>query len=217
MHFLDKYLTRDKHLLRLERELNRLHHAQWRAPIIPLEHPYQRGWVKTFELREDAHHHPEATVFNAVLGIVNQRVLSRSREFVNRFGQPLVLRPRIIQVHEWVRRPWPISHQRLFAYGAWDLEDIHPWSMKYYRSCVRGFKLRRTWWLKESVQPHMITHQRVDLPEVRSRIAEIEAHFEKHLGRQRLSRLHGKRWRWCEKTASVSERRALSAMSDQIG
>ena len=212
----DKYLMRDKRLLRLERELIRLHQAQWRAPIIPLEHPYQRGWVKTYQLREDALHHPEVTVFQTVLPIVNQRVTSRHRDFMHKNGSQQVLRPRIIPVGEWVRRPWPISHQRLFAYGQWELENIYPWTTRRYRECIRGFRLMRTWWLEEIVGPLMITHQRVDLPEVRSRIAEIESFFTLNLGRERLNKLHGRRSRWRDHTASASEQRATSALADQI-
>ena len=216
MSLFSKYATRDKYLLRLERELNRLHHARWRAPIIPLEHPYQRGWVKTFKMREDALHHPEVAVFQAVLRVVNQRVTSRHRDFIHKDGCQHLLYPRIIPVCEWGRRPWPFSHQRLFAYGQWELEDIYPWTARRYRKSIRGFRLMRTWWLEEIIEPLMITHQRVDLPEVRSRIAEIENYLTMNLGRERLNKLHGRRSRWRENTASANERRALSAMSDQI-
>lgn len=215
MRFTDKYAQRDKHLLRLERELNRLYEAKWSAPIIPLEHPYQRGWVKSYVLRRDALHHPEATVFSVVLAVVNQRIHSRNREFTSRKGNPIVLRPRIIPVREWSRRVWPISHQRLFAYGRWPLEDIFPWSMEHYRYNVFGFRLIRTWWLEELVQPHMITHQRVELPEVRSRIAEIDSCLEANLGQCRLDWLHGHRRWWRHGPASVAEQRASAAFADQ--
>lgn len=198
MIFADQYSVRDKRLLRLERELHRLWQAHRDAPIIPLERPYQRGWVKTFRLREDAWHHPEVAVFQAVLKVVNQVVHCSNREFVRRNSQPVVLRPKILDVREWKRLAWPISHQRLFGYGAWPVEDIFPWSACRYRDCIRGFRLLRTWWLDEYIQPRMITHQRVDLPEVRSRIAEIERHFEHDCGRERLDNLHGRRARWRE-------------------
>ncbi|WP_043588735.1 hypothetical protein [Geminisphaera colitermitum] len=42
----------------------------------------------------------------------------------------------------------------------------------------------------------MITHQRVELPEVRRRLAEIDAHMEHMRGRERLNRLHGRRNWW---------------------
>lgn len=215
MRFADKYAQRDKALLRLDRELDRLHQAQGNAPVIPLEHPYQRGWVKTFVLREDARHHPEAAVFAAVLAVVNQRVRSRNREFINREGDAIVLRPRIIPVREWSRRAWPFSHQRLFAYGRWQTERFYSWSAHRFCDVEVGFKLNRTWWLEELVEPHMITHQRVELPDVRSRIAEIEAYFEANLGRQRLGWLRGRSQWWRRHETAVTERRASAALADQ--
>lgn len=215
MPCIDKHIHRDKRLLRLERELKRLRHAQGNSPIIPLEHPYQRGWAKTFVLRKDAWHHPEAVVFHAVLAAVNQRVLSRNREFIYRNGNPITLNARIIDMREWVRRAWAIRLQRLFAYGRWSVERNLSWANHPYRHYEVGFKLTRHWWLEESVQPHMITHRRVDLPEVRSRIAEIESYLGNHLGRQRLSWLHGCRMRWRGDPASACERRASAAYADQ--
>jgi len=172
--------------------------------------------MKFFVLRQDALHHPEAAVFSAVLAVVNQRVLSRNREFISSRGHVIVLRPRIIPVWEWSRRPWPFSHQRLFAYGRWQTEKFYSWSTHRYCEVEVGFKLFRTWWLEERVQPHLITHQRVELPEVRSRIAEIEACLEANLGRCRLDWLHGRRRRWRRiGPASVTEQRASAARADQ--
>lgn len=216
MIFVDRHTRRDKRLLRLERELCRLWHAQWHAPIVPLERPYQRGWIKTFTLREDALHHPEVLVFRAVLPVVNQRLTSRRREFTARDGSVHVLRPRIIGAGEWQRLAWPISHQRLFAYGQWELEEIFPWTERCYRKSIRGFRLIRTWWLEEMIEPLMITHQRVELPEVRSRIAEIEAHFTHTLGRERLDRLHGRRARWHSRQPPSADQRHLAGRDDEL-
>jgi hypothetical protein len=216
MRFPDKYTTRDKHLLRLERELARLRHAHWHAPIIPLEHPYQRGWVKSFVVREDALQHPEATAFKEILKVVNHEVFSRNRAFIDRKGAPILLLPRIIPPRDWRKLAWPIKCQRLFAFGRWSKEDIYPWSLQRFRSHIVGFKLMRAWWLDENVQPNMITHQRVDLPEVRSRIAEIEAYMEVHLGWKRLGRLHGQNRRWDNDPAPVAEQRACASFADQL-
>lgn len=215
MHFHDKYARRDKHLLRLERELNRLRQAQWHAPVVPLEHPYQRGWLKTFTLREDALHHPELLVFKTVLTTVNDRIHSRTRDFVRRNGDAIILRPRIISPRDWPRLAWPISHQRLFAYGQWPVEDIYPWTERYRRHSICGFKLIRTWWLDELVLPYMITHQRVDLPEVRRRLAEIENHLRHRLGLERLDWLHGHRVRWRDSPDPVGVQRATASFVDQ--
>lgn len=215
MRFADKHALRDKRLLRLERELSRLNQARWNAPIIPLEHPYQRGWTKTFTLREDARHHPEVLVFQTVLAAVNDKVRSRNREFTGYGGRPIVLRPKILDPRKWHRLNWPLSHHRFFACGWWPVNDLSPWSERCGRNLVYGFKLVRDWWLEEIVAPHLITHQRVELPEVRARIAEIENHLRARLGWEKLTRLHGRRVAWRERCGTVATKRAAAACSDE--
>lgn len=211
MRFPNKHTARDKHLLRLERELRRLSQATRDAPIIPLEHPYQRGWIKTYRIRADAYHHPDIAVFQAVFAVVNQAIKSRHYDFTHKNGGFHRLYPRIIPPGEWIKRPWPISHQRLFAYGHWELEEIFPWRGKHQRHWIKGFRLLRTWWLEEIVLPLMITHQQVELPEVRSRMAEIEAYFTTHRGRERLSRLHGRSAQWRDSDPPIGDLRSPAA------
>lgn len=215
MRFLDKHSGRDKRLLALERELNRLGKAQANAPIIPLERPYQRGWVKTYVLGDRIDQRPDAAVFRTILTHVNQRIYARHHSFTRPNGDEIVLRPRIIPTHEWMKLGWPMSHQRFFGYGSWRLED-EPWMPVRWRKHVSGFKLVRTAWLKEDIQPRLITHLRVDLPEVRSRIAEIEAFLTATCGRHRLDRLHGRRQWWCRLSRTLVERRSAEDFHDHL-
>jgi hypothetical protein len=214
MRHLDKHTTRDKYLLRLEREQNPLWRALSEAPVVPLEKPYQLGWTKTYALERDVLRRPDAAVFERVLKVINRTVLSRTPDFLNRNGDPIVLRPRIIPPREWERLGWPASHARLFSYGHWE-DEAEPLSRWRKRRLYIGYVVRRLWWLREDVQPRMITHRRVDLPEVRKRIAEIDAYFTHHLGRERLSRLHGQKRHWRERT-SVAERRIAEATDPSI-
>ena len=123
MRFLDKYAAREKHLRSLEREVNRLRQADRAAPVIPLEQPYQRGWVKTYLLRDDVMRRPDVAVFRTVLALVNNRVHSKVRDFIADNGEPILLRPRMIRAAKWPTLGWPASHQRLFSYGHWPLDD----------------------------------------------------------------------------------------------
>ncbi len=209
MRHLDKHAARDKHLLRLEREQERLWRALRDASVVPLEKPYQQGWTKTYALERDVLRRPDAWVFGCVLRIVNRMVWSRERDFLDRNGDPIVLRPRIIPPREWERLGWPASHTRLFSYGHWEDEmELRPWFRK--RSRRIGYAVRRPWWLREDVQPRMITHRRVALPAVEKRLAEIDAYFRHHLGRERLAWLHGHSLRWWMRT-TIAERRIAKA------
>lgn len=206
MRFLNKHAAREKRLRAFERECNRLHQAKGAAPVVPLEHPYQRGWVKTYVLESRIEGRPDAQIFRNMLRAINRVVWARERTFVSRRGQPLTLRPRVIHVREWEKLAWPASHQKFFAFGTWRVEDEGFW-LPPLRAWTCGYKLAVDWWLREAVQPHLITHQRVDLPDVKSRLAEIDAHMTRTRGWDHLSRLHGHgRWR-CPR-ATLAELRA---------
>jgi hypothetical protein len=210
MRFLDQHAAFAKQLRSLGRERSRLQRAQGNAPVVPLERAFQRGWEKTYVLRADIHHRPDRRVFSEVLPFVNQRVYSRTREFQSREGKPIALHPRIIPVAEWRQLAWPASHQRWFAYGHWRIED-RPWIPPHWSRHILGFRLVRSWWLEEQMRPFMITHQRVELPEVRRRLAEIERYMDMHSGWERLMRLHGRsRW-WRHLSSTRSELRQESS------
>lgn len=219
MRFLDKHTTRDKTLLRLERENHQLFRALREAPVIPLAEPYQRGWSKTYVLREDIRRRSDVAVFRTVLAVVNRRVWSKTRDFVHPDGQPMVLRPRIIPPLEWNRLGWPASHRRLFTYGHWQ-DEVHSclWFRRrlHSRRLYIGFSIRNPWWLEEELQPWMITHQRIDLPDVRRRMAEIEAYLRSRCGWERLGHLHGRSNWWRRFETHPSERRADVALKDHI-
>lgn len=215
MIFLNKHSARDKRLLALERELHRLWQAQLHAPVIPLERPYQRGWLKFYVLADRIDRRPDAAMFRAMLAQVNHCVYSRERSFINRAGHPMPLRPRVIPAREWLKLAWPMSHQRFFGYGHWRLDD-QPWTSVRWRQHIMGFKLFHTWWLREEVQPHLVTHQRVEIPQVRARIAEIDAELAATCGRERLGRLHGRSRHWRNYASSSHELRTNISTSEQL-
>ena len=215
MRCFEKYTAREKHLRQLEREVNRLRQAQGHAPLIPLEHPYQRGWVKSYALRADVARRPNADIFHRILAVVNQRVYSRNRDFVHSNNDEIVLQPRIIPAAEWNKYAWPVNQQRLFGYGHWRVEETL-WPSFRRRCHILGFKLISTWWLEEDIQPFLITHQRIELPEVRERLAEIEAFMNARAGWRRLDRLHGHKNHWRRFEWSAPELRAETAYCDQV-
>lgn len=158
---------------------------------------------------------PDAAVFRAMLAQINQRVYARERSFITRDGHAILLHPRIIPTHQWLKLAWPMSHQRFFGFGQWRLDD-QPWTPIKWRKHITGFKLMLAWWLREEVQPHLITHQRVELPQVRSRLAEIDAYMQATAGWRRLDRLHGRGHRWRRFVLAAEERRSLDAIRDQL-
>jgi len=50
----------DKRLIRLSKTREELQEQKRNLPIVPLEHPYQRGWKRFFVLRDDMKRGPLA-------------------------------------------------------------------------------------------------------------------------------------------------------------
>jgi hypothetical protein len=215
LRYLNKHSAREKHLLRLEREVERLNQATREAPIIPLEHPYQRGWVKTYVLHEQVGRRPDAQIFRNILKVINRRVHCRNRNFVSRKGDPIILRPQIIYLGDWRDLAWPASHQKFFGFGTWRIEDPPFW-LPPNRAWRCGYKLFHDWWLREDIQPYMITHQRVELPEVRARYAEIDAHLHHTQGWAKLARLRGGRRWWRFSSSTRNELAATEHLADAL-
>jgi hypothetical protein len=216
MHSSDKYLSSDKQLLRLEREAWRLHRAWHDAPVVPLERPYQRGWTKTYVLADGIDRRRDAPIYRSILAVINRRVYSRDRSFVlRRTGEPIVLRPRVLHRREMEQYGWPPQHLALFELGTWLITEAPSW-IRWGRGHFLGYKLVRNEWLREEVQPHLVTHRRVLLPEVESRLAEIESFLTRTCGRYRLDWLRGRsRW-WRRTTESRAEGQAREAFTHEF-
>ena len=183
---------RDKELLRLEREYSRLSRARWNAPLVPLEHPFASGWIKSFVLREDILRRKDATIFRRILYAVNDRVYSRNRQFVRKDGRSIVLRPKILTVKVWRGLGWPESYKKHFQFGCW----TEGRRSRFVRP-ITGYKLAEPWMLVEKIEPYIVTKVQADFPEIRRRLAEIEAQFSRTQAWPRLARLHGRshsRW-----------------------
>jgi hypothetical protein len=216
MRYLNKHANREKELRRLDRERGRLWHATREAPLVPLEHPLQRGWMKTYVLAKGIDRRPDAAIFRSMLAAVNQRVYSDERSFVDRFtGRPIALQPRLLSFDELESHGWPVSHRRFFERGPWRINGV----LVRAADRVDGsatYKLVRTWWLREEVQPDLITHRRVDLPDVETRLAEIEARLTHTCGQDRLTRLYGSSHWWRRYNNTRAELQSRHALAEQM-
>ena len=170
--------------------------------------------MKTFVLDARVHRRRDVDIFRQMLRAVNNRVVSPNREFRSRRGFPILLSPRRIGISAWEKLAWPASHQRFFRLGHWRIED-EEFRRPMQRLWRRGYKLVDDWWLQEIIQPVMVTHQRVDLPDVKSRLAEIEAHMLNTCGWKKLRRLYGRSEWWRDLSSSAPELRAASNLASE--
>ncbi len=191
----------DKKLLALDKEVRRLYRVRWNAPLIELDRPYQSGWLRYFELTPEAKRRKDADDLEKPLALFNHRQRSRHRDFrkpkaSKRSGKPAGFGLRKLRADTLLRER---CDEALLKYVEFRRRPIMTLErlIEIFLSCP-GYRVsfRYPQYAKVRVEPYMITHQRVDLPEVRQRIDEIETYFESCHGRQRLAWLRGRRCYW---------------------
>ena len=205
MRFLNKHAAREKQLRRLDRELWRLRRVDHTTSTLPLEHPRHCGWTKTYVLADGIDRRPDAAIFHAMLAAVNRTAYSAEFTFIHpRTRQPIVLQPRVLHLREMEAYGWPALHRRFFELGTW-LNENPPTIFPPRHARSIGYKLVHTGWLRENIQPRLVTHQRVESSEVESRSAEIRSFMVNTRGWEKLNRLYGRSDRWRCKTRAESQ------------
>jgi hypothetical protein len=99
---------RDKQLIKLDKLQTSLLKQKRQLPVIPLEHPYQKGWKRIFVLRKDVQQSEKAAFYQAILDKINTVEYNRDISFKKRKWRkqryhyeerPQTLRP--IYDNEW--------------------------------------------------------------------------------------------------------------------
>ncbi|MCR8558365.1 hypothetical protein KXD93_11965 [Mucilaginibacter sp. BJC16-A38] len=99
---------RDKQLIELDRLQTSLLEQKRQLPMIPLEHPYQKGWKRIFVLRQDVRQSEKAMFYQAILDKINTVEYNKDISFKKRKRrkqryhyeeQPQTLRP--IYDNDW--------------------------------------------------------------------------------------------------------------------
>lgn len=224
----------DKALRSLILEDRRLSRAMWNAPVVPLKHPYQRGWYRFLKLSERATRRPDFDRLEELLNFVNHKQYCRKKKFLQYCPRQkreveMTHRPRKFMLWEMMRLKLPDHLFRYFRQSN-GFHAINPemlrelpmrgWSGKIEVNCEHLFE--------SVVAPYIVTHQKVDMPEVRSRLDEIEEFLEQNKGWERYQNLTGVKTYWSyymkvehtkllEHLAEKEMREAKFAFNDGIG
>jgi hypothetical protein len=201
MHNLDKHSLRDKGLLALERERNRLYKAKWNAPLIPVEKPYQAGWERKFILRDDAARRAEAPIWKQILAKFNLPIFSRDKRFLDHEGHEIVQQFKVLPKKQVEAFPgWTAQHFKWLNFGHHAPVYFHFHRGKItvtFKDAIEGYYPVITgYYLVLDIQPYIVTHMRVHMPEVEQRLAYIEKKLDGGGGIYRLNKLHGQRSHW---------------------
>ncbi|MBI3134577.1 MAG: hypothetical protein HYZ14_07870 [Bacteroidetes bacterium] len=190
----------EKQLISMAKELFALYEKQRNREYEKLENPYQKGWLRTFVLRDETTLLPTATVFEKILNVINTIQYSERRDFK--------IKRRRFRKRVYVKKPQELTVlnelqlNRLFNEKERNyFERVEHFDQKRRTTVVR-YHFMQPWRFRLKVSPYMITHVRIVDAESTQKISEIRSRLlGQNLEARMWKMLYGyaanKRWR-CE-------------------
>ncbi|WP_343687493.1 hypothetical protein [Chryseobacterium gleum] len=128
-------------------------------PLIPLDKPYQRGFVRFFVVREDVKQSKDGDFFEGILKKINTYMYSDNRKFLKKkrkFGRKIYVereqKLRYITSYSWNYPKWELTdRERQYFEKKEDYCPVRKIFGTYY-------KFTEPWRFTLRVRPNMITH-----------------------------------------------------------
>jgi hypothetical protein len=192
-----QYKDFEKYLLKLHRDEDALDlkkHALGYRPLIP---PVQKGWIRSFVLRDDVAESKYAPFFQAILYKINTRQWSPRKDF--RIRKRKKGRKIYVVKEQFLDSPYTYKFRRM---GFSETEKRYFDEILCYRYSRRLPDMKHVfnepWRFVLKVQPNMIDQERIVDPELESAIASLRNYLDRNAykGKQ-LHLLYGRhRWRY---------------------
>lgn len=177
-----------------EREL---FNARKELPLVPLEIPYQQGWVRFFVLREDVLRSPQAEFFQHLLTKINTYKYSNAKSFskkVRKKGKRIV-----VEEHQELCRVYP-QQWNCEKLGLTDKEKtyftyVEKWCQNFDRM-LRYYEFNESWRYVLRVKPHFVTHRKAIDAEIESELDCIENRITNYHLRNKINKLKSGRGKY---------------------
>lgn len=183
---------KDKKIIRFCKRLYELRRAEREIPLVPLPKPIQRGFKKSFKLREDISRRNDAHIFKRILGVINTTVYCKTQDFkVKKYhSNQLTDIPHsldYISEYEWGKLNWPQSLKKWFILRSKHIDTKYGLS----RIPIKGYYFSHPYFFDTKIEPHFVTHTCPVDVNIKREIAEIEAFMTNNSGWARLGHLKG--------------------------
>jgi hypothetical protein len=188
----------DKRLIRLSKTREQLWQLKQNLPVVPLVHPYQRGWKRLFVLQDDIKRGPLAEFYETLLKKINTvqfhnapffKIKKRRR---SRYGyKELKQELREIDRYSWDTNRLKLSEQEQVCFTR-----VETFSKVTYRVDVK-YVFIEPWRFVLKVMPHIVTEVKLHDEVLEQEIAEVDNYIDNHYYQPRMHRLiYGTRYRW---------------------
>lgn len=163
------------------RECEKHENTRKNLPWLPLEKPYQKGFVRYFVLRDDVLYSKEAAFFKEILLIINSYMFSDTRKFQKRkrkFGKKIyvdrIQKTKEIDLYHWLDPKLELSdrHRQYFR----KVEEYCPYTKRY----KTYYQFIEPWRFVLRIRPNIITHYKPIVAELEREIAEISHYLDQY-------------------------------------
>lgn len=188
----------DKQLIRFHKKRKELCEIKKNLPLLPLKTPYQKGWVRSFELRADVAETKNADFYQTLLSKINTKQFAGVKHFK--------IKRRKNRKKIWLERPQSLQEFDLYqwARNAEGLDDKEKllFSQKEYwcptsKAITVKYVFTEAWRFILKVRPNIITHQRMIDEVLEQEISDIDNHIDRHFLQGKINKLvYGNSFRW---------------------
>lgn len=179
-----------KQLIRLHRLRETLQQQKSNLPLVPLETPYQKGWKRSYVLRQDVARSRYGAFYQTLLEQIDTVIYHHDKRFKTSKRKRLKKRETDItqSLREFYDWEWNSSRNKLT-----DAEKIlfYPKEVlcKQSKKPVIKYVFAEPWRYVLKVKPHMITHSRMIDEVLEQEIQELDNYIEQHNLQHRISKL----------------------------
>lgn len=189
-------------------------HIRKNIPLIPLENPYQSGFVRFFAVRDDVMRSSDGEFFDGLLKKINTYMYSGSRQFLKKkrkFGRRIYVereqKLNRVSSYSWNSPKFGFTtRERLYFLKK---EEYCP-----FRKCYDTYYVfTEPWRFMLRIRPHMITHHKPIDTELEKEQAELDAYLGQHKVVGILQKkIHGKSdpWKMEYKTDLIKSRKYVT-------
>jgi len=189
---------RDKQLIQLDKRRAELWQQKRLLPLVPLEHPYQRGWKRFFVLRDDLKRGPRAAFYDVLLGKINtveyhnDKSFKRKKRRKKRYGYEVKQQfLREFELYSWQANRMNLDEEEKACFTCVETFDV-----KTRRIDVK-YVFNESWRYVLKVVPHMITHSKPIDADIERELSYIDDHIDYNHLAPRINLLtRGRSFRW---------------------
>ena len=188
----------DKKLMQLNRRRQTLSDLIWKLPPVILEHPYQRGWMRSFILRADVARSDKAGFYQALLDKINTFCWHYDRSFKRR------------KIRKGIYQYYDVKHHQLRELSP---EDFHGDKLKLSDAEKRCFHLKETWNIRYNrwenryvftetwryilvIRPHMVYAKKQINEVLEQEMSEIDNRIDGFYLQPRMWKLKGGKYKY---------------------